>query len=199
MSLLDQSFPVIVGLDVGKTSHFGVARRADGTRLHDGWIANEEAALRAFFATVAADGPVLVCVDQPASIGALTVAVAQACGHVVCYLPGRRMHAVAETFPGRAKSDRRDADAICQAARTMRHSVRLVNEAETIAAQLRVVVGHDDDLARTMTAERNRIRGLLTTFHPPLERVLGPRLLNTGILELLERYPRPCRAWGLRA
>ena len=39
-----------------------------------------------------------------------------------------------------------------------------------------MLVGYDDDLAGEVTRIANRIRGLLTQIHPPLERILGPRV-----------------------
>ncbi len=50
-------------------------------------------------------GRVLAVVDQPASIGALPVAVARACGHQVAYLPGLVMRRLADLHPGTAKTD----------------------------------------------------------------------------------------------
>lgn len=41
------------------------------------------------------------------------------------------------------------------------------------------------------TRTSNRIRGLLTQFHPSLERVLGPRLDHHAVTWLLERYGSP--------
>ncbi|MET5020174.1 IS110 family transposase, partial [Burkholderia pseudomallei] len=48
-----------------------------------------------------------------------------------------------------------------------------------------------DDLAAQITQNCYRIRGLLTLFHPALERVLGPRLVHPAVLDLLERFPSP--------
>ncbi len=39
-----------------------------------------------------------------------------------------------------------------------------------------------------VTRISNRIRGLLTQIHPPLERVLGPKLQHPAVVELLS----PC-------
>lgn len=60
-----------------------------------------------------------------------------------------------------------------------------------ITAELTVLVGFDQDLAAEATRTSNRIRGLLTQFHPSLERVLGPRLDHQAITWLLERYGSP--------
>lgn len=51
--------------------------------------------------------------------------------------------------------------------------------------------GFDQDLAAEATRTSNRIRGLLTQFHPSLERVLGPRLDHRAVTWLLERYGSP--------
>jgi hypothetical protein len=54
-----------------------------------------------------------------------------------------------------------------------------------------VLVGFDQDLAAEATCTSNRIRGLLSQFHPSLERVLGPRLDHQAVPWLLERYGSP--------
>ncbi|MEV4188971.1 transposase, partial [Streptosporangium canum] len=51
--------------------------------------------------------------------------------------------------------------------------------------------GFDDDPAAEATRVTNRIRGLLVTIHPALERALGPRLHHPAALELLARFGGP--------
>lgn len=182
---------VFVGIDVGKAFHHIVALRMDGTAVVDRRVRNAQADLEAVFADVAGHGQAVVCVDQPGAIGALSVAVAQARGLAVRYLPGRRMRQVADTFVGEPKTDARDAAIIAEAARSMRHTVRDLLPADAVVAELRLLCGHDDDLVKQATALTNRIRGLLSQVHPPLERVLGPRLDNAGVLDLLTRWPTP--------
>lgn len=182
---------VFVGIDVGKTFHHIVALKMDGTVVVDRRVDNAQADLDAVFADIARHGQAVVCVDQPGSIGALTVAVAQARGLAVCYLPGRRMRQVANTFVGETKTDARDAAIIAEAARSMRHTVRDLLPPDAVVAELRLLCGHDDDLMKQATALTNRLRGLLSQAHPPLERVLGPRLDNAGVLDLLTRWSTP--------
>jgi len=55
------------------------------------------------------------------------------------------------------------------------HTLRRVDAGEEALAELKVLVGFDDDLAGEATRLSNRIRGLLTQVHPALERVLGAR------------------------
>lgn len=102
---MNSGFGVFLGLDVGKSEHHAVGLDSAGKRLHDGPLPNNEPKLRALFDNLAAYGPLLVVVDQPATIGALPVAVARACGHQVAYLPGLAMRRIADLYPGRAKTD----------------------------------------------------------------------------------------------
>lgn len=97
-----------------------------------------------------------------------------------------------DRYPGEAKTDARDAAVIADAARTMPHTLRSLELTDEITAELTVLVGFDQDLAAEATRTSNRIRGLLTQFHPSLERVLGPRLDHQAVTWLLERTdPRP--------
>jgi len=104
---------------------------------------------------------------QPASIGALPVAIARACGHQVAYLPGLVMRRLADLHPGTAKTDARDAYVIADAPRTLPHTLRRVDTGDDTLAELEVLVGYDDDLAGEVTRISNRIRGLLTQIYPP--------------------------------
>ncbi len=164
------SYGIFLGLDVGKGDHHAVGLAPDGRRLHDAPLPNTEARLRQLFDKLARHGTVLVVVDQPASIGALPVAVAPAAGHQVAYLPGLAMRRIADLHPGNAKTDARDAYVIADAARTLPHTLRRVHVGDDTLAELEVVVGFDDDLAGEVTRVSNRIRGLLTQIHPALER-----------------------------
>ncbi|MGW3607397.1 IS110 family transposase [Micromonospora sp. NPDC005161] len=188
-------YQVFLGLDVGKDGHHAVALTRDGKRLHDGALVNTEAKLRQVFDKLGRHGHVLVVVDQPATIGALPVAVARACGHQVAYLPGLAMRRIADLHPGSAKTDARDAYVIADAARTLPHTLRRVDVGDETLAELEVLVGFDDDLAGESTRIANRIRGLLTQIHPALERVLGPKVQHKAVLELLSRCGGPA---GLR-
>lgn len=133
----------------------------------------------------------LLVVDQPATIGALPVAVALDEGITVAYLPGLAMRRIADLHPGEAKTDARDAAVIAEAARCLPHTLRALKFNDETIAELTVMSGFDDDLAQQITATSNRIRGLLTQIHPALERVLGPRLDHPAVLDLLETWPTP--------
>ena len=182
---------VFIGVDVGKSNHHAVAVNRDGKKLLDKALPQDEAKLREIIASLARHGTLLLVVDQPATIGALPVAVAQAEGIMVGYLPGLAMRRIADLHPGEAKTDARDAAIIAEAARSMPHTLRSIAIADEQAAELSMLCGFDDDLAKQATAASNRIRGLLTQIHPALERVVGAHLDHPAMAELLVKYPTP--------
>jgi transposase len=188
---VNHEYGVFLGLDVGKGEHHAVGLDPTGKRLHDAPLPNSEPRLRAMFDKLAAHGPLLVVVDQPATIGALPVTVALACGHDVAYLPGLAMRRIADLYPGNAKTDARDAFVIADAARTLPHTLHRLDVDDETLAELGVLVGYDDDLAAEATRISNRIRGLLTGIHPALERVLGPKITHPAVLEILIRCGGP--------
>ena len=182
---------VFVGLDVGKGEHHAVALNRTGRKLYDRALPNDEQRLRAVLADLQKHGVVLLIVDQPATIGALPIAVAQAAGALVGYLPGLAMRRIADLHPGEAKTDARDAAIIAETARTMPHTLRSIHVTDEQVAELAMLCGFDDDLAAQITQVGNRVRGLLTQIHPALERAIGPRLDHPAILDLLQRWPSP--------
>ena len=183
------------GLDVGKEAHHACALDPEGKRLFDAELPQDEARLRRLFTDLSGHGRVLMVVDQPNTIGALPIAVARSMGIDVAYLPGLAMRRIADLHPGSAKTDARDAYIIADAARALPHTLRRVDVGEEALAELKVLVGFDDDLAGEATRLSNRIRGLLTQVHPALERVLGPRVSQKATLALLTQYGGPT---GLR-
>ena len=109
-------------------------------------------------------------VDQPATIGALAVAVAQDMGITVGYLPGLSMRRIADLTPGSAKTDAKDAAVIAGAARSMPHTLRAINASDEDAAALSMLTGFDLDLARAVNQTKDRIRGQSFTQTPPSPR-----------------------------
>ena len=165
---------VFIGIDVGKSEHWATALSRDGQKVLDRALPNDEDRLREVYQRLQAKGQVLVVVDQPATIGALAVAVAQDMGITVGYLPGLSMRRIADLTPGSAKTDAKDAAVIAGAARTMPHTLRAVSTSDEDAAALSMLTGFDLDLARQVNQTANRIRGLYTQIHPALEAVVGP-------------------------
>ena len=191
--MITTDIEIFLGLDVGKTDHWACAVTKDGTKIWNKTLPNDEAKLTAVYQKLLAQGHVLVVVDQPATIGALAVAVAQHLGIPVAYLPGLSMRRIADMYPGTAKTDEKDAFIIADAARTMPHTLRSIQVSDEEEATLGMLTGFDLDLARQITQTSNRIRGLFTQIHPPLERVIGPWLEHDAVLEVLATWPTPAQ------
>lgn len=182
---------VFIGVDVGKSIHHAVALSRDGRTLYDKALPNDEARLRDVIGQLKQHGQVLLVVDQPATIGALPVAVAQTEGVLVGYLPGLSMRRIADLHQGEAKTDAKDAAVIAQAARSLPHALRSIQVNDEQVAELSMLCGFDEDIVKLINQTVNRIRGILTQIHPALERVIGPRLEHPAVLDLLQHYPSP--------
>jgi hypothetical protein len=165
---------VFLGLDAGKGEHHATALTATGKKVLDKRLPNSEPKLREAFAKLQTKhGNVLVIVDQPASIGALPLALARTMGCEVGYLPGLTMRRIADLYPGEAKTDARKRVRHCRRGpvdATYSRSIELNDER---VAELEMLVGFDDDLVSQANRLSNRLRGLFTQVHPHLEQVLG--------------------------
>ena len=150
-----------------RSEHWATALSRDGRKVLDRALPNDEDRLREVYQRLQAKGQVLVVVDQPATIGALAVAVAQDMGITVGYLPGLSMRRIADLAPGSAKTDAKDAAAIAGAARTMPQTLRAVSASNEDAAALSMLTGFDLDLARAVNQTKDRIRGQSFTQTPP--------------------------------
>lgn len=184
---------VFCGVDVAREGHHAVALDRAGQLLADRPLPNDEAALRKLFTELAEHGRLLVVVDQPASIGALAIAVARSMGVEVGYLPGLAMRRIADLYPGEGKTDARDAFVIADAARTLPHALRRVGPDEQTVTALGVLAGYDADLAAEATRLTNRLHDALLYVHPALERLLGKHFRRRGVLELLAAAGTPNR------
>lgn len=104
----------VLGLDVGKSSHWACLIDRDGEVLASAPVRNREAELDALFASAPAG--TLVVVDQFRNIGSLAVRRARAAGLGVAHLPGLAASRAAGLFAGEAKADERDAAVIARTA-----------------------------------------------------------------------------------
>lgn len=104
----------VLGLDVGKSSHWACLIDRDGEVLASAPVRNREAELDALFASAPAG--TLVVVDQFRNIGSLAVRRARAAGLGVAHLPGLAASCAAGLFAGEAKTDERDAAVIARTA-----------------------------------------------------------------------------------
>ena len=166
---------VWVGLDVGKEQHFAEVLDDAGARLFASGVANDQAALEQLLGRASEHGSPALVIDQPGSIAQLAIVVARARDVPVAYVPGLVMRRAADLYPGESKTDRRDAFVIADTARAWRRQVHWLDATSDEALEkLAVLNGFDVDLGADQTRQANRLRDLLVSVSPVLERVLGP-------------------------
>ena len=149
---------VWVGLDVGKSAHHAHALDHDGNTLYDKPLKQDEKAIRTMLGKLSKHGRVLLVVDQPNTIGSLPLTVARNMGIAVAYLPGTAMRRTAQLLPGDAKTDRRDAHVIAWAALKLPETLRDAGPDDETLAALKLLAGHDEDLAHDIKTIRDRRR-----------------------------------------
>jgi transposase len=181
---------VWAGLDAGKSEHFADVLDNDGERLFARAVANGQGDLEALLDRAARYGTPGLVTGQPGSIAQLALAVAARRGTPVAYVPGLVMRRAADLYPGEAKTDRRDACVLADTGRTRRKQVHWLDaSSDELLASLRVLNGFDIDLAADATRLASRLRDALTSISPVLERVVGDRLHQAGVRDLLAAYP----------
>lgn len=178
---------IFLGVDIGKSAHYAVAVDGDGQTVYSKPVANEESALRLLVLWARAHQAAVI-VDQPGGTAALLLKLCWNATIGIAYVPGLAMARARDFYVGESKTDPKDAFVLADIARA--HPNRLVWLRETSAAraQLELLNGYDTDLREDTNRLTNRIRALLATYWPALERALGDRLDTIGGTALLKRY-----------
>jgi len=179
---------IFLGVDIGKSAHYAVAVDHGGQTVYSKPVANEESALRLLVLWARAHQAVII-VDQPGGTAALLLKLCWDAAIGIAYVPGLAMARARDFYAGESKTDPKDAFVLADIARA--HPNRLVWLRETSAAraQLELLNGYDTDLREDANRLTNRMRALLATYWPALERALGDRLDTIGGTALLRRYP----------
>ena len=157
----------VVGLDVGKFSHWAYGIGATGEVTADFPVDNREAALDAFFASV--ERGTLVVVDQVRNIGALAISRARLAGLEVAYLPGLAEHNAAKLFAGDAKTDARDAEVIAKTALGVPDALRPAPGGSELVSAARRLASQRDFVIADSTHDKNRLRAILLESCPEFE------------------------------
>ncbi len=181
---------VWAGVDAGKTHHHCVVIDSDGKRLLSRRVANDEPELVALIRDVTALADEAIwAVDLPDGGAALLIGLLLAADQPVQYIPGRVVNRAAGAYRGEGKTDARDAAVIADQAR-MRRDLAPLRPGDEITAELKLLTGRRADLTADRTRVINRLRGLLTSIFPALDRALAD-LTTTGPLVLLSGYQTP--------
>ena len=180
------------GIDIGKTHHWICAVDADGRPLLSVKVANVEADLVAVLAKVnALADQVRWAVDILGAPSALILALLSRAGSAVFYASGRVVNTMSTAFTGEGKTDAKDAYVIAQTVR-LRRDLPVVDTVTDLTRELALLTAHRADLIADRVRMINRLRDVLTSVFPTLERAFDYSS-HKGALVLLTEYASPQR------
>lgn len=185
---------VAVGIDIAKEIHWACLKVVEtGKLLNSHKVENTPAGIAELIYEIASatteHGPVTVGIDVLGGIAALIEAMLLDAGATVVHVPGLAVNrARRATVGGEHKSDPKDAAVIADQVR-MRDNLRPVTTQRGADVDLRLLVGRRSEVVADQTRRVNRLRDLLTSIHPELERVVDPTA-KAGA-HLLTRYVTP--------
>lgn len=179
---------VYLGVDIGKSGHYALAVDAAGAVVYQAAVANDEAALQRVVAW-AAEHQASIVVDQPGGAAALLLRLCWRAEVRLGYVHGLALARAREFYAGEGKTDPKDAFVLADIARAHPSRVVWLEPTSETLAHLELLCGYDADLRGDATRLSNRLRELLVTYWPALERAVGERLDSRGVLVVLGQYP----------
>jgi transposase len=184
---------IAVGIDVAKESHWAAAVDERSGELLSRRVENEPAAIEALVDELerlrSRHHPIRVGIDVVGGIASLLTAMLSEAGFELAHVPGLAVNRARQgTSGGEHKSDPRDARVIAEQVRT-RRDLRPIQATGEVDAELRLLVGRRRELVTEQTRRLARLRDLLASIHPGLERVVEPTQKTS--LWLLCRYVTP--------
>lgn len=181
-----------VGIDIGKTHHWACVVDAEGKALLSVKVANDEAEIEALLAKTGSLAMQLIwAVDIIGAPSALLLALLARAGQSVRYASGRVVAAMSAAYAGEGKTDAKDAYVIAETAR-LRRDLSVIDTGTDLVRKLAVLTGHREDLIADRVRMINRLRDLMTSVFPSLERAFDYSS-HKGALVLLTRYATPDR------
>ena len=181
-----------VGIDVGKTHHWACVVDAEGKILSSVKVANDEAQIVALLTNTGSLAAQLIwAVDIIGAPSALLLALLARAGQSVRYASGRVVAAMSAAYAGEGKTDAKDAYVIAETAR-LRRDLSVIDTGADLVRKLAVLTGHRADLIADRVRMINRLRDLMTSVFPSLERAFDYSS-HKGALVLLTGYATPDR------
>jgi transposase len=180
------------GVDIGKSAHWVCVVDSEGHQLFSVKVANDEAEITAVIAAVTALAEHIDwAVDIIGAPSALLLALLASAGQPVHYASGRVVAAMSTAFSGEGKTDVKDAYVIAETAR-LRRDLTAVDTRTDVVRDLGLLTGHRVDLVADRVRMINRLRDVLTSVFPALEREFDFASCK-GALVLLTGYASPQR------
>jgi transposase len=177
-----------VGVDIGKSGHYALAIDATGKVVYQVAVANDEAALRQLVEWAKAHHATLA-VDQANGAAALLLRLSWQLDVRIGYLHGLAMARARDFYAGQSKTDPKDAFVLADVARAHPSRVVWLEPSHAALAHLELLCGYDADLRGDANRLINRLRALLLSHWPALERALDKRLESRGVLAVVQQYP----------
>lgn len=157
---------IVIGLDVGKSSHWACVVTREGELLASKPVLNRENAIEGLYAQYPG---ALVVVDQVRNIGSLALSRARLAGMPRAYLPGLAAHGASRLFAGDAKTDERDAMVIAKTALGIPDALLPVADRPPEIEAARSLAAQRDFLTCENTRSKNRLRSILLESCPEFE------------------------------
>ena len=180
------------GIDVGKRHHWVCVVGQDGRQLLSARVANDEAGIAAVIASVTGLAATITwAVDIIGAPSALLLALLSQAGQHVRYASGRLVAAMSGAYAGEGKTDPKDAYVIAETAR-LRRNLPAIGPKTGLVCNLGLLTAHRADLIADRVRMINRLRDLLTSVFPALEREFDYSSCK-GALVLLTAYACPAR------
>lgn len=179
------------GIDCGKTHHHCLVLDSGGDTLLSRRVGNDEPELLKLIGDVldiADDRAVTWAMDMTGGEPALLTTLLGNHGQELVYIPGIAVNRASASYRGQGKTDARDARVIADQAR-MRRDLQRIRPDDDAIIELRLLTERRVDLVAERTRTVNRLRSLLTSMFPALERRLD--LGTRGALLLLTGYQAP--------
>lgn len=189
---------IFVGLDVAKEVHWACAVDADAKPVLSHPVANEPADIEVLIDEIGALGAneVTVALDLLGGTATLLCAMIAEAGIRLVHTPGLSVNRARQGMRGgENKSDPRDAVTIAELART-RPDLRHVDAEREIDVDVRLLVGRRSEIVRDQTRRLGRLRDLLSSLFPALERRIDVKT-KTG-LTFLSLYAAPHELRSMR-
>jgi transposase len=177
-----------LGVDIGKSGHYAVAVDGTGKLIYQTGMVNDESALRRVV-DWAKEHQSSVVVDQPGGAAGLLLKLCWQMEVRIGYLHGLAMARAREFYAGQSKTDPKDAFVLADVARAHPSRVVWLEPSNEALAHLELLCGYDADLRGDANRQSNRLRELLLSHWPALERAFGERLDSRGVLAVLQHNP----------
>jgi transposase len=185
---------IAVGIDIAKEFHWARAINTTNSEvLLDRRVENQPADLAALIDQLARlateHGQLTVGIDVIGGIAGLLTAMLADAQITVVHVSGLAVNRARQgSVGGEHKSDPKDAGVIADQVRH-RRDLRPVEASLEIDAEIRLLVGRRRELVGDQTRRIARLRDLLSSIFPGLERLVDPS--TKASLRLLERYVTP--------